>query len=200
MFYNNQKQYFIMRKLEGGFELSINVLVTAVLAVIVLVAGIYFVSELIKNTSKLSCQITKAAEEELLKNLQSSKETVMVKQPSKIKCTTSDVIVYGLGIRNKFGSSRMFYINISLVKSGALSEGDLGFTSIRAEANSWLVYAEEEFVEASASTVTNILIKPKEDAEPGIYLFKAYVCTGTPCNKTSHSIYGDAVFHLEIKR
>lgn len=109
-----------------------------------------------------------------------------------------------IGIRNTDTiNDKTFYINMYLDGVGGELENiypdGVPTQEFVNEVEMWFTHSISEFVPATESRISDIIIKPPRNANLGIYMFRVVVCESEPCtNLTSPSLYGSENFAIEI--
>ncbi len=186
--------------MKGAFELSLSFIVIVVIAVILLSLAITFLQGIFSSVEQLTYKITDVAREKLLGDLASSGGKVGLAAPAVTEWKRGQTGSFALGIRNLDPAlDKTFYISIYLESLG----GELSGTPVSSkqdEVAKWITPIKTEFVEASGSKTTDIIIKPPATASLGIYLFRVIVCETPQCTtlENSPALYGSGQFALEI--
>lgn len=191
-----------MHNSKGAFQLSLGFIVIVVFAVIMLSLSIAWIQGIFNVLNPLTHEVTEVARQELLQRMAQNNQRVGIAAPAVIDWKRGETGSYALGIRNMDTSlDKTFYISVYLDQvGGALASQNPPSSQMVSEINAWLTYAPSEFIPASDSKTSDIIIKPPTDANTGIYMFRVVVCDAQPCtDMSSLSIYGSEQFSVEIE-
>jgi hypothetical protein len=177
-----------------ALELSVNALVTIIIAIVILSLGIVFLRNFFKGAGQLKANIDEQTESQIA-SLLAEGEPVAVpvnrKTVSAGKHTT-----FGIGILNIIQDSPETTFNVDIRFSGAydrlnnrIDTATLSQGVSRLDPSEWLLYDEEPFVlAANDQKIMPILIRVAENAVPGTYIFTVDVlAAGADYGK--HKIY-----------
>ncbi len=197
---------------KGAFQLSLGFIVAVVFAVILLSLSLTWLQGIFDPLSTITHKTTDIAMQKLLQELASQNKRVGIAAPSVTKWKKGETGAYTLGIRNEdTDKSNTYYVNVYLEAiGGGLDPSQL--SRLKDEVKSWITLSPPSIdIEPNGRDKVDIIIKPSPTSPPGIYSFRAAVCTNyrdaNDCHATSPSIgystpssslYGSASFAIEI--
>lgn len=187
-----------MRK--GAFQLSLSFIVIVVFAVIVLSLAIAWITDIFDVLNPLTHSVTDVARQELLDRIAKSDARVGIAAPDVTQWQRGETGSYAVGVRNtRSDLDKTYSMNVYLEEIGGdLNPAQIGY--YKAQTAAWLTFSKKIFVAKSSSDTSDIVIKPKADADAGIYMFRVVVCDAASCtNLDSPGLYGSAQFTLEIE-
>ena len=186
--------------MKGAFQLSMSFIVIVVIAVILLSLSVTFLTGIFEQINPLVNQVNQIARDKLLSELAESNNRVGIAAPAVTEWKRGETGSFAIGIRNKeTDRSQRFTINVKLDSLGGALTGRR-IADFKDVERKWFTYTRSEVVQASESKTVDLTIKPNIDDLPGIYLFRAFVCTMDvqDCDIDSPSLYDSATFSLEI--
>jgi len=187
-----------------GVELSINFVVTLIIALIVFAAGIVLISRFFASAEETMLQLDAATERQLEGLLDTGERIVVLGRNSFSKTeiiSPGGTAQFGIGVLN-VESSDQFSVRITL--ADGYDEGNRKITPLE----NWIIQSAESTSTNSPLSISKTIpqntkekillgITPPSAAQKGTYIFNVDVCRNqnNPCT----DVYGKQKLYVRIK-
>lgn len=187
-----------------GMELSINFIVTLIIALIVFAAGIILISKFFASAEETKLQLDAATERQLEGLLDTGERIVVLGKKSFSKTeiiSSGGTAQFGIGVLNVERDGQ-FFVKITLA-DGYDEESKQKITPL----GNWIIQSAEAANQNQLSITKSVPqntkgkillgITPPAAAKKGTYIFNIDVCRNTSCTDTD--IYGKQKLYVRIK-
>lgn len=205
-----------------GIELSVNFLVTLILALVIFAGGIALVTKFFSAAEDKRTDLDEQTEQQIEKLLMDGAKVGI--PISKKEVRRGDDVMFGLGIYNVMGSTRDFYVSLSF--SDAINENGKQVDAVRSNKAAVTSYVNEHWLfktfvigldpnpQGDMHTIKNnrfksipILIDAypniddDEYTEPGTYIFNVNVSVDSDSDGTPDRLYDGHIhkIYVEVK-
>ena len=169
--------------MKKGFQLSISVIVTIIIAIVLLGMGILFLNKFIGDIDEIKTELDAETDKQLSVLLESGQKLAVPFNSFDLR--RGDSKVFGVGILNIHDEQNY---RLEVVFSNAFDKDDNQLPG--ADVNVWVRYDQSEVSILSKDQFkTAILFTVPKDAPSGTYIFNVEVYGGTELYGTLQKIY-----------
>lgn len=164
-----------------GFELSVNFIVTFILAIVLFGMGIIFARMIVGGGTELTEETYAQFDKQIGDLVCSRGESICVSVGNK-EIDRQKVDVFPITVKNEFPYKAEFRMTVEIARAFDKNNNNIAETS-------WdisLLYNEDEFsLDAGDSETLPILVRPEEDTASGRYSFNIWVESRDPSDSAS---------------